>query len=377
MLGSLAYLFRRVSLPRRVGLVEGFERFRKTKWFPVVYVTLLAVIIGLVIPIAAGLASLVCLVVLGIGVAMFALPYLLGERSVKRLLVFGLYMTLVASLIAAGLYSSQLGSIPERKAEGSYGGFQLLNGTVSPYRQESGGTFTFSVVVKGNSSLSPGDLNVYVLVFDLGPWSIYRRYLPLEPVSGVNLSTGLTYSGSYAPEGAAYHYHRFEVFNQSVDLEPDLQCPYTQTATRYEDRPACFLAGAPLTEDFAGGSPGLVYGPVSASGLSLYTVSVAQRFVFMLFPLFTFFLILLMYWWTRRAREVRAKREDAMAEVRGTGDFECSNCGADVPGAATKCPKCGAVFDEEPAPEDKEDGSEPPAKVLPSPRGESKKRKAG
>ncbi len=54
----------------------------------------------------------------------------------------------------------------------------------------------------------------------------------------------------------------------------------------------------------------------------------------------------------------------------------CSNCGADVSGAATKCPKCGAVFDEEPAAEDKEGGSEPPAKVLPSPRGESKKGKA-
>ena len=30
-----------------------------------------------------------------------------------------------------------------------------------------------------------------------------------------------------------------------------------------------------------------------------------------------------------------------------TETFECSECGAEVPANATRCPKCGAKFDED------------------------------
>ena len=43
--------------------------------------------------------------------------------------------------------------------------------------------------------------------------------------------------------------------------------------------------------------------------------------------------------------EVQAR---AAAETESEGEyFECSECGAKVPADANKCPKCGAEFDED------------------------------
>jgi transcription initiation factor IIE alpha subunit len=85
------------------------------------------------------------------------------------------------------------------------------------------------------------------------------------------------------------------------------------------------------------------------------------------FPIFA--LLLLMVWWTKRARRMRveafekavAEREKetkdvpkvetkvSLARAMGTdkaeGGFVCSECGADVPADAKVCPKCGEKFD--------------------------------
>jgi hypothetical protein len=85
------------------------------------------------------------------------------------------------------------------------------------------------------------------------------------------------------------------------------------------------------------------------------------------FPLYG--LIVVMIWWTRRTRRMRkdqmekweeehAKEEakkpkqDAKVSLQrkamgleDEGTFVCSECGADVPAAATKCPKCGEKFE--------------------------------
>jgi hypothetical protein len=85
------------------------------------------------------------------------------------------------------------------------------------------------------------------------------------------------------------------------------------------------------------------------------------------YPIFA--LLLLMVWWTRRARRMRTEAyEKAVAEREkereGVGKdetkvpslskamgletdegFVCSECGADVPAEAKVCPKCGEKFD--------------------------------
>ncbi|TLZ49071.1 MAG: zinc-ribbon domain-containing protein [Methanobacteriota archaeon] len=72
----------------------------------------------------------------------------------------------------------------------------------------------------------------------------------------------------------------------------------------------------------------------------------------MVFLVFGFFLILLIYWWTRKAREIRgagAGKPGPGKKPEGGGEFTCTNCGADVSEGDAKCPSCGAVFEAEAA----------------------------
>src|SRR5438093_264639 len=59
-----------------------FLRFRKTVWFRVTYLVLLGLIVPNLLPFSAG--GLGCLVIILVPLAVFLVPYYLGERSVKR-----------------------------------------------------------------------------------------------------------------------------------------------------------------------------------------------------------------------------------------------------------------------------------------------------
>ena len=60
-------------------------RFRKTPWFRVAYLVLLGVIVAYLLPFTAG--GLGCLVIFVAPLAVFLVPYYLGERTVKRFLL--------------------------------------------------------------------------------------------------------------------------------------------------------------------------------------------------------------------------------------------------------------------------------------------------
>jgi len=74
---------------------------------------------------------------------------------------------------------------------------------------------------------------------------------------------------------------------------------------------------------------------------------------------FSFYLFILFLWWySGRMRRTRAGMADRAHELRKespraeggkagkSAAFTCTNCGADVTGDASSCPKCGAVFEE-------------------------------
>lgn len=112
---------------------------------------------------------------------------------------------------------------------------------------------------------------------------------------------------------------------------------------------------------------GPIYTSTFAVMAPLVPISFVQSFIGV-YPLYA--LLLLMIWWTRRARkmrveayekavEERVKEKDgipqerakvpSLAEAMGKGisgeGFVCSECGADVPAEAKRCPKCGERFD--------------------------------
>jgi len=326
-----------------VGLLELFDRFRKTPWFRILYMGVFGVIVGFLIPIAGALG---CLLVLGIGIGLFGMPYLVGERSIRRMFLYVLLVVVIAVPIAAAPVSDLYASFPQEFAASSSGSFVLSNGTVEPYDSGGAGDFTFHVDVRSLNATyeTPDSIRVFALVIDVTPFEVTQTYLPLGDWNGSSLSAGTRYTGNYTVVGYGLHYHRFEVFQRTI-VQPATQCPPPSGARTYEEgRSGCFLAGAPLTSQ--GG--GTIYGPIALSGGGIYGMFVVRSLLFMLFPVFTFGLIALMFWWTRRAREVREKRETRMTDAiqAAGGEFTCSNCGTDVPGAAVKCPKCGASFDE-------------------------------
>jgi hypothetical protein len=359
---------------RPVTFFEAFNRFRKTLVFRLLYMVLLGVILGLVIPIARGIPSLVCFLAMGIGVALFAMPYLIGERSARRIVAFAMVAVAVAPFVAAPLQTSTFQSIPEEIAGGDLNGFTLRDGRVAPYVQDGSGPFTFSVNVSTpDPALTPDSLLVYVFVLDADAAGSSWDWLPLLTVSGTNLSRGVTYSGAYEARGGALHYHRFEVFAANV-TSPAEQCPpFPPGAQTWEEgRVGCFFAGAPNARP---GEVPYAYGPINAGGAGLFAIFLVSTFLYLLVPVLTLVILILMYWWTRRAREIRRNqgRDVQQAIAAAGGEFTCSNCGKDVPGSATTCPHCGAEFDE---PEKPAEPAKPVAADAPKPE-ETKAKSAG
>jgi len=78
-----------------------FLRFRKTVWFRVTYLVLLGLIVPNLLPFSAG--GLGCLVIILVPLAVFLVPYYLGERSVRRFALNALPVILIAILIGGAL----------------------------------------------------------------------------------------------------------------------------------------------------------------------------------------------------------------------------------------------------------------------------------
>lgn len=370
-----------------MGLFEAFDAFRKTLWFRLLYFALFGIILGIVLPRTFALG---CVIILAIGLAHFGMPYLIGERNVKRMALFALYTTLIATTVAAGFVSSSYLTIAEVRADADMNGFLMENGTAAPYQQEGASTTFTTTLTFPNATYNATNVMVYVLVQNVDPFGVSAKWYemahaplpPLDPGDGP-----VVYTVNATLPSDQLHLFRFEIFNNLV-FDPASQCPLRSgsdvtTITAFWEREcletgAKFLAGSPRAE---AGLSGRVYGPITTSGAGAFIFSFIQNFVFMIFPLFTFGIVAMLFWYTRRARDVRAAREKPSGRQAQPGDFTCSNCGTDVPAEAARCPKCGALFEEpepvttatkvpkdaeaKPVPADAAKEPEPEAKVVP------------
>ena len=85
-------------------------RFRKTVWFRVTYLVLLGLIVPNLLPFTAG--GLGCLVIVLVPLAVFLVPYYLGERSVRHFAVNALPVILIAVLVGGAQSTNLLLSQP-------------------------------------------------------------------------------------------------------------------------------------------------------------------------------------------------------------------------------------------------------------------------
>jgi hypothetical protein len=321
-------------------LGKRFQKFRKTPWFRITYLVLLGVIVSELYLLA--LSPLACVIILLIPVSVFVVPYWLGERKMRRFALNALVVFLIAILLASAMSTqallSQTQAVELRSADPA-GRMTLTNGAVMPYRAPPSTTFTFRVKLTTIANATPG---------------AYEVHLNLTAVRGVAIeqsSSTLVYSPG----------------NKSS--------PNTHNGTWYETR-LSNLGEAVYIYAFSVKDPGrnwtytgVEIGPLTASGWTyygffLYIWSVLSQVT--LISVVGYFAILFLWWYMLRSRQGRAKALAARARKEGPKEgsrepwpttdpggkaskaaaFTCTNCGADVSETDTKCPKCGAVFED-------------------------------
>lgn len=320
------------------------EKFKKTPY-----------VIPVVIALAAGVFFLVtafagtnCLAPLLPPLALLGLLWYFDIKSAKKMLLIGL----VACLVFAGVWIYVVTGIyegVEPKVGVSKDGKTLTNGTVEPLKGTAQTTYNFNLTVRNASSSPVARDGVKVIVtpvsFPSKPVANYSmaRVTDLKPI---NVSGAIFWVANYS---------------YSTTISTPINQHY-------------FLADInntwELAADYSSGSADRLVGPISkdtptvASALILF--SLVQVYA-STFPIFA--IMVLMIWWTRRARRMREDQMKKWQEERGKEGakepgkgkaktpslqkamgleeetFVCSECGADVPADATVCPKCGEKFD--------------------------------
>lgn len=322
-----------------VSLRNGLQKFRKTPWFRVTYLVLLGLIVSQLYPLTAS-SVLFCLGVLLMPLLVFVVPYWLGERKARRLGVNALPVFLIAILIVGAISTQSLLSLDRATPIQSFPDFQsnptmaLSNGTVTPYRADPSTTFTFRVKLTTTANATPAAYAVYVnltVVSGLSATNLPAQPMAYSPGAGSanNTKNGTWYETRMNVGDAIYGYG-FSVWNRRGNWT---------------------LAGP----DF---------GPLTASTATYYGFWVFVTAFQMILPFTFYYLILFMWWYTVRAREMRTRMLPGELEIpkekkppskpepesgekaAKAAAFTCTNCGADVDETAEKCPKCGAVFED-------------------------------
>jgi hypothetical protein len=321
-------------------LGKRFQQFRKTPWFRITYLVLLGVIVSELYLLA--LSPLACVIILLIPVSIFVVPYWLGERKMLRFALNALVVFLIAILLAAAQSTQVLVSQPqavELRSADPAGRMVLTNGTVMPYRAPPSTSFTFRVKLTTIPNAAFGAYEVHLNLTAVRGLTIDQSSATMAYSAGngssPNTHNGTWYETRLSNLGDAVYIYAFSVWDRSRN--------WTYT--------------------------GVEIGPLTASGWTyygffLYIWSVLSQVT--LISVVGYFAILFLWWYMARARQLRAKgaasparkvapregsREvwpatDPGGKASKAAAFTCTNCGADVSETDTKCPKCGAVFED-------------------------------
>jgi ribosomal protein L40E len=308
------------------------------------------------IAIAAGVFALVlmyagtfCLSGMITPLVLLGVMWQFGVKGVKKLLIIGAVSCLVFSGVWAMYYTDYYQHIDpavatstETVVSNNITVPMMADGSVTPLFGTSSTVFNFTVT--------------FNLPDNSTTW-------PIENVSVAIASISF-------PSAASHNYSMIRV--DSADNKT-AQYYYSSTVSKPVNQ---FIFWANISGDWIvatehrGGVEYALDGPIYKDSYAVVApiipVGIVQVFV-SFYPIYA--LLLLMIWWTRRARRMRieaydkaaAEREKetkdipkedtkvpSLAKAMGLEkgeDFVCSECGADVPAEAKVCPKCGEKFD--------------------------------
>lgn len=289
------------------GLRDGFAKIRTMRYAIILGLVLTFVVCTILLLYAS---YLLCFGILLVALAGYYIPYLFGLRSKKKLAVWGIVLILLLSIpYTINVVNGQNSS--EFKTLGTVDG-SMVNGTVTPFRGDSSTVHRYSILVT-DSSYS----EIRVIIYD--SWAGHEE-------------RNTTMTGTAANGGTLYTY------------ETTLQ---NRTEYGY-----WFLAydGQKWVSTSASN-----YGPMHVSDVDLFVhwLPLLVLSLFIQVGLLYFLLLALGYWTDRsKAKIAEARKQKGTSVIlppaaSGTEEkFICSECGAEVPGGADKCPQCGERFDE-------------------------------
>ncbi len=326
-------------------LNELLAKFSKTPFVIPAGIAIATGVYALVLMYAGGF----CLSGLIAPVVLLGVMWQLGVKGVKKLLIVGAVACLVFSGVWAWYYTDfyqhtdpVMGTSTETVISNGVTVPMMADGMVTPLFGTSSTVFNFTVTFN-----LPDNSTVW-------------------PIEEVSVAT------------ANINFPSAESHNYSMLMAPSTD---NKTAHYYHSRTVSkpvnqFIFWAKINgtwivaTEHRGGAEYAMNGPIYKDSYAvvvpLIPVGIVQTFV-SFYPVYA--LLLLMIWWTRRARKMRVEAyEKAVAEkenetkdipkedtkvpslAKAMGlekgeDFVCSECGADVPAEAKVCPKCGEKFD--------------------------------
>jgi len=327
-------------------LKEQLKKFGKTPFVIPFAIGISAAVYYLVVLYGSG----VCLIGLLTPLMLLGICWYFGIKSVKKLLLIGVLASLVFTGVLAATITDQYQHIEYKVgvSDGKNANVTLKEGALQPLYGDKTTVYEYSVTVhvKNNATLVT---DVEVVIQSVHFPSATSEAFPMteRDRNVTNIATGeanitYVYNTTLSTPVNVYWF----LVNVSGEVDPVV-------AADYSTSPTSPLIG-PMSKDTN-----------TILGLML-PISLYQTFV-SVFPLYA--LIVVMIWWTRRTRKVRkdqmnkweaerakeeAKKpkEDAKVSLQrkamgldDEGTFVCSECGADVPADATKCPKCGEKFE--------------------------------
>lgn len=336
-------------------ILKKLREFQKTEWFNVA----LLVVLGLV---AVGMFQFtaigglgVCLGILLPPVTVFVIPYWLGERRMKRFALNIVPVLVIALILISALQTQAVmaqappnlsSGVPSNTPATDLPHLSLWNGTVVPHNGPSANqSYAFHVRLKGGPGANVTQARVYVNMSELETFggSLLPPVLLAVDAARTSNSTNGTWYIAWQPLGAniyAFYFYANDGHGNQTFTDPVL---------------------AP------------VLGPWGSYYL-LWFAFIGENYI--LYVGTFYFVILFMWWYTLRTRRLRErmieargakldlKKESAKEgetadkaeaanapaptreKTRKVAAFTCTNCGADVTEDDTKCPKCGAVFED-------------------------------
>jgi len=315
-----------------MGKVKAMRGKRNGFIFAFVLVILLAFVLLFLLP-----ASFITFLLLA--AVAFAIPYYMGIKRFRQIVITGLVLMLVFAFIFDASYTNYLYTVPlsviQDQSLNNTPGYFFGHGGVSPRSGSSSTSFSFTI-----QFYHPSDSALN-----------YSVYLDLHPVlvSSKPLNQSLTaVSNRTLPSGEVLTSY---VYNHSIGAD-------NVYIMQYEAN----VSGKWI---FSSVSVGLS----TSTETNTYTLLIYPSIILMLLSVATLYfgiaLIVLLFRQSRQRRERAAsyaftssREESDRRRTSSTGQkparqgskvkeekYVCSSCGASVPADATVCPSCGEKFD--------------------------------